>query len=115
MVTVLFGILVYFILPDCMDDPHYLRRVACLLTLLLLVPPTAKWLTEKEKAFIQARLPQNAPRAEEMDFKFSEIISSLKDKRLWLFTLIWATFTIGTSGVRFYQPTVIANLGFTSV
>lgn len=79
------------------------------------VPPTAKWLTEKEKAFIQARLPPNAPRAEEMDFKFSEIISSLKDKRLWLFTLIWATFTIGTSGVRFYQPTVIANLGFTSV
>lgn len=50
-----------------------------------------------------------------MDFNFSEIISSLKDKRLWLFTLIWATFTIGTSGVRFYQPTVIANLGFTSV
>lgn len=50
-----------------------------------------------------------------MDFDFREIISSLKDKRLWLFTLIWATFTIGTSGVRFYQPTVIANLGFTSV
>lgn len=50
-----------------------------------------------------------------MDFDFREIISSLKDKRLWLFTLIWATFTIGTSGVRFYQPTVIANLGFTLV
>ncbi|KAK7702449.1 hypothetical protein SLS64_009741 [Diaporthe eres] len=79
------------------------------------VPPTAKWLTEKEKAFIQARLPPNAPRAEEMDFDFREIISSLKDKRLWLFTLIWATFTIGTSGVRFYQPTVIANLGFTTI
>jgi nitrate/nitrite transporter NarK len=34
---------------------------------------------------------------------------------LWLFTLIWATFTVGTSGVRFYQPTVIANLGFTTI
>ncbi|KAG6357478.1 hypothetical protein INS49_013355 [Diaporthe citri] len=79
------------------------------------VPPTAKWLTGNEKAFIQARLPPNAPRAEEMDFDSREIISSLKDRRLWLFTLIWATFTIGTSGVRFYQPTVIANLGFTTI
>lgn len=50
-----------------------------------------------------------------MHFKFSEITSLLKGKRLWLFTLMLATFTIGTSGVRFYQPTVIANLGFTSV
>lgn len=39
----------------------------------------------------------------------------MKDIRLWLFTLIWATFTVGTSGVRFYQPTVIANLGFTTI
>lgn len=80
-----------------------------------LVPPTAKWLTEKEKAFIQARLPPNAPRAAEQDFNFREIITTLKDRRLWLFTLIWATFTVGTSGVRFYQPTVIANLGFTTI
>ncbi|KAJ0302836.1 hypothetical protein COL516b_006875 [Colletotrichum fioriniae] len=83
--------------------------------LLYFFPPTAKWLSEKEKAFIQARLPPNAPRAEEMNFNFSEIVDSLKDRRLWLFTLIWATFTVGTSGVRFYQPTVIANLGFTTI
>ncbi|KAJ0387429.1 hypothetical protein COL922a_002249 [Colletotrichum nupharicola] len=80
-----------------------------------LVPPTAKWLSDKEKAFIQARLPANAPRAEEMNFNWSEIVDSLKDRRLWLFAAIWATFTVGTSGVRFYQPTVIANLGFTTI
>lgn len=80
-----------------------------------IVPPTAKWLTDKEKAFIQARLPPNAPRAAEDDFSFREILSTLTDRRLWLFTLIWATFTVGTSGVRFYQPTVIANLGYTSI
>jgi nitrate/nitrite transporter NarK len=60
-------------------------------------------------------LPPNAPRAAEEDFSFREIINTLKDRRLWLFTLIWATFTVGTSGVRFYQPTVIANLGFTTI
>ncbi|KAI3337883.1 major facilitator superfamily domain-containing protein [Ustulina deusta] len=79
------------------------------------VPETASWLTDKEKAFIQARLPENAPRAAEQNFNVGEIWSSLKDKRLWLFTLIWALFTVGTSGVRFYQPTVIANLGFTTI
>ncbi|KAK5637240.1 hypothetical protein RRF57_012953 [Xylaria bambusicola] len=78
-------------------------------------PETASWLTEKERAVIQARLPENAPRASEENFNVSEIWASLKDKRLWLFTLIWALFTVGTSGVRFYQPTVIANLGFTTI
>lgn len=79
------------------------------------VPPQAKWLTDKEKAFIQARLPGNAPRAEEINFNFREILDSLRDRRLWLFTLIWAFFTVGTHGLRFYQPTVIANLGFTDI
>ncbi|KAK8081132.1 pantothenate transporter [Apiospora hydei] len=85
LATVVMGVIVWFTLPD--------------------FPDTASWLSEKERAFIQARLPPN----------FSEIVSSLKDVRLWLFTLIWALFTVGTSGVRFYQPTVIANLGFTDL
>ncbi|KAI0096211.1 major facilitator superfamily domain-containing protein [Nemania sp. FL0031] len=93
--TILAGIAIWFLLPD--------------------FPETASWLTDKEKAFVQARLPENAPRAAEQDFNAGEIWSSLKDKRLWLFTLIWALFTVGTSGVRFYQPTVIANLGFTTI
>ncbi|KAI0872718.1 major facilitator superfamily domain-containing protein [Hypoxylon argillaceum] len=93
--TILVGIALWFLLPD--------------------FPETASWLTDKEKAFVQARLPENAPRAAEQNFNAGEIWTSLKDKRLWLFTLIWALFTVGTSGVRFYQPTVIANLGFTTI
>ena len=77
------------------------------------VPPTARWLSEKEKAFVQARLPPNAPRAQELNFNLREIFTSLKDLRLWMFTLIWATQTVGTQGIQFYQATVIADLGFT--
>jgi hypothetical protein len=84
-------------------------------TNFIIVPPQAKWLSEKEKAFVQARLPGNAPQASEMNFRWQEIVQALKDLRLWLFTLIWALFTIGTSGVRFYQPTVIADLGYTDI
>jgi hypothetical protein len=31
---------------------------------------------------------------------------------VWLFLLCWAFYTVGTTGLQFYQPTVIANLGF---
>ena len=70
-------------------------------------------MSEKEKAFAQARLPVNAPRASEKDFDWREFLRTLKDKRLWLFLLCWAFYTVGTTGLTFYQPTVIANLGFT--
>ncbi|KAF2731715.1 MFS general substrate transporter [Polyplosphaeria fusca] len=95
IVTIAFGVALFWILPD--------------------FPPQAKWLTEREKAFIQARLPGNAPQSSETNFRLREIVDALKDIRLWLFTLIWALMTVGTSGVRFYQPTVIANLGFTDI
>jgi hypothetical protein len=77
------------------------------------VPSTASWLSEKEKAFTQARLPSNSPRAAEANFDVRELIVTLKNKRVWLFLLCWAFFTIGTTGLTFYQPTVISNLGFT--
>ena len=69
----------------------------------------------RERKFIQARLPSNAPRSNEQNFKWREVIESLKDLRLWLFTLIWATFTVGTDGITFYQSSVISDLGYTYV
>lgn len=114
IVTIFTGVVVWFLLPDCTSTHHF----ACITRLARnadtsLVPATASWLTEKEKRFVQARLPPNAPLSGEANFKFSEIVTALKDKRLWLFTSIWAFFTVGTSGVTFYQSTVIASLGFT--
>ncbi|PBP20771.1 hypothetical protein BUE80_DR008147 [Diplocarpon rosae] len=79
------------------------------------VPATSRWLSDKEKAFVQARLPKNSPRAGESHFRFSEIIRAFKDTKVWLFLCVWAFYTIGTTGLSFYQPTVIANLGFSSI
>lgn len=95
VITIAFGIALWFVLPN--------------------FPEQATWLTAKEKEFLQGRLPANAPRSDESHFKASEILEALKDSRMWLFTLVWATLTVGTSGLAFYQPTVIANLGFTSI
>ncbi|KAF5863561.1 hypothetical protein ETB97_009805 [Aspergillus alliaceus] len=79
------------------------------------VPSTSSWLSEKEQIFIQARLPSNSPRAAEANFDLRELITTFKNKRVWLFLFCWAFFTVGTTGLTFYQPTVIANLGFTSI
>jgi hypothetical protein len=72
-----------------------------------------KWLSEKEKSFIQARLPASSPRSKEKDFDTKEFFRTLKDYKIWLFLGVWGFYTIGTTGLTFYQPTVIANLGFT--
>ncbi|KAI1066877.1 hypothetical protein LB506_012048 [Fusarium annulatum] len=93
--TILLGIYAYIFMPD--------------------FPDTARWMSEEEKAFVQARLPINAPRAAEKDFDWQEFWTTLKDHKLWLFLLCWAFYTIGTTGLNFYQPTVIANLGFTGI
>ncbi|KAF3806259.1 putative transporter [Colletotrichum gloeosporioides] len=93
--TIVLAFVVWFFLPD--------------------FPATTKWLSPTEKAFLQARLPQNSPRAVERNFVFKEILTTLRDKRLWLFTLSWALMTTGSSGVKFYQPTIISNMGFSGI
>ncbi|GJD04331.1 pantothenate transporter [Colletotrichum higginsianum] len=55
------------------------------------------------------------PRSSEKNFAGSEIIASLKDKRLWLFTLSWALMTCGKNGIDFYRPSIIANMGFSDI
>lgn len=61
---------------------------------------------------MQARLPNNSPRAAEAHFSLKELAATFRDVRVWLFLLCWAFYTVGTTGLSFYQPTVIANLGF---
>lgn len=108
--TILIGVAIFFFLPDC----EYTQRCFQLfVSNVSLVPPQAKWLTDREKQFIQARLPGNSPQAKEANFKWQEILVVLKDPKTWLFTACWAFFTVGTTGLQFYLPTVIVNLGFT--
>ncbi|KAL4878446.1 major facilitator superfamily domain-containing protein [Aspergillus karnatakaensis] len=95
IITILMGFVVWFFLPD--------------------FPATTKWLTPTESAFLQARLPRASPRAAEENFVLKEVLRTLKDKRLWLFTLCWACMTSGSGGVKFYQPTIIANMGFSDI
>ncbi|KAI8317532.1 MFS transporter prlL [Colletotrichum sp. SAR11_240] len=95
VITIAFGASLWWILPD--------------------FPEQASWLTDTEKRFLQARLPANSPRSSEAHFNIREILESLKDQRLWWFTLVWATKTVGGSGLSFYLPTIVADLGLASI
>jgi len=114
LATILIGVAIFFLLPDCKYSTilhfQFIRT-----NITTSVPPQAKWLTDDEKAFIQARLPGNSPQAKEVNFNLWEIIEVMKDPKTWLFTFCWAFFTVGTTGLQFYLPTVIANLGFTTI
>ncbi|KAL4796861.1 major facilitator superfamily domain-containing protein [Aspergillus venezuelensis] len=89
-VTIVLAVVVFFCLPD--------------------FPATTKWLSPKEEAFLQARLPQNSPRAAEKNFVFKEVVKTFLDRRLWLFTLSWACMTSGSSGVNNIATAQILNI-----
>jgi hypothetical protein len=93
---------IYLLLPSRLFDLLYYVLTYRRLLITCLVPSTASWLSEKEKAFIQARLPTNAPRAAEANFSLRELITTLRDLRVWLFLLCWAFYTVGTTGLQFY-------------
>ena len=80
---------------------------------IILVPSTVKWLSEDEKSFVQGRLPINSPKSSDKDFDWQEFKNTFKDYRLWLFLGVWGFYTVGTTGLTFYQPSIIAQLGFT--
>jgi hypothetical protein len=68
-----------------------------------LVPGNTKWLSPVERAFLQARLPQNLPQSSEKNFVGKEIIKTPRDTRLWPFTLSWALMNFGKNGIDFYR------------
>ncbi|RDW61479.1 pantothenate transporter-2 [Coleophoma crateriformis] len=95
LLTIVTGEALFFLLPD--------------------FPSQAIWLTADEKAFIEARLPGNSLNPEKRISIWREIVEVMKDVKTWLFTFCWAFFTVGTTGLQFYLPTVIADLGFTTI
>ena len=70
ILTIVLGVIVFFFLPDCKQISS--SGTDRSLTYPWIVPATAKWLSDKERSFIQARLPGNSPRAKEKDFDWPE-------------------------------------------
>lgn len=75
-------------------------------------PTSARFLTEREQEYVELRLPHNAPKTNEPNFKKQEIISTLKDIRLWSFCLAQVCINIGGYALQWQLPTVTTSLGY---
>lgn len=97
-VTILFSAIVFFVLPDYPKSPR-----------------SHKWLTEREREFIEARLPENAPLTSDPNFSRKEIRATLKSSLIWSFTLSQTLVNLGGYSLTWYLPTIITNLGFAAL
>ncbi|KAL2818513.1 major facilitator superfamily domain-containing protein [Aspergillus cavernicola] len=98
LVTILFCPAIYFILPDYPKSPS-----------------SSKWLTPEEQEYLELRLSDNAPRAADPNFSLKEILNSLKDPKMYLFTASQFLLNIAGYGLSWQLPTITTSLGFASL
>lgn len=94
LITVTFGIFVWFYLPDNITN--------------------AWFLTDEEKAMVIEHVRANQTGVENKKFKRHQIVELLKDKYTWLLLVLTITSQIVTGAVGTFSTTITATFGFNS-
>ncbi|KPM36367.1 hypothetical protein AK830_g10200 [Neonectria ditissima] len=95
IVTILFSAVIYIVLPDYPKSPR-----------------SSTWLTPREQEYLELRLSENAPRTEDPVFSKKEILQSLKDPKIYAFTMSQFSLNIAGYGLSWQLPTITTSLGF---
>ncbi|KIV96814.1 hypothetical protein PV10_00630 [Exophiala mesophila] len=90
--AVLFGIAVWFLMPNYPND--------------------AKFLTEEERAFAVARMGPFAPSANDKHFDKDIAKKTLMEPLFWLFAVQYFLMTNSLNAFGYFAPTIVASLGF---
>ena len=98
IITILFSIVVYFVLPDYPKSPR-----------------SVKWLTAREQEYLESRLSENAPKTDDVAFSKTEVLASLRNPRTYAFMLSQILINLGGYGLSWQLPTVTTSLGFTGL
>ncbi|KAH7061296.1 major facilitator superfamily domain-containing protein [Macrophomina phaseolina] len=93
--TILFGAVVWAVLPDYPKSPR-----------------SNSWLTPREQEYLEARLTDNAPKTHEPSFEKSEVKASLKDWRTYSFMAIHFTTNMAGYALSWQLPTITTALGY---
>ena len=94
-ITTVLGIIAYWLLVDFPDSPK------------------TKFLSPKEKAFVNERLSWDRGINEAHKVTWQSIEEDLKDWKVWARAWIYFSATIGTYALGFYLPTILKkSLGF---
>jgi len=79
-------------------------------------PFCATFLTPREKAIAQARLNRDhKPKSHGGMTGWDGFRAVASDPHSWMFALIYASFNIGVATVSYFLPTLIKDLGFSSI
>ncbi|WWC95607.1 hypothetical protein V866_002472 [Kwoniella sp. B9012] len=90
--AVLFGVVLFFLLPD--------------------FPETAKFLNDQEREFAARRLGQYAPKMSDKHFVWSEIWATIRAFDFWLFALTYYFINHCLNAFSYFAPSLIAGFGF---
>jgi len=77
-------------------------------------PSTAKFLTDKERACVQARLESNSDASRVEGFTFKNVLIAVRDPKVWLYGLGFHTLSLPLYTLSLFLSTIIKELGFTA-
>ncbi|KAF7514222.1 hypothetical protein GJ744_004547 [Endocarpon pusillum] len=77
-------------------------------------PSTAKFLTDKERASIHARLASNSDATRNEAFTWQNVRLALSDPKVWLYGLGFHTMSLPLYTLSLFLPTIIKELGYTA-
>ncbi len=77
-------------------------------------PSTAKFLSEKERAFIHARLEASSDATRDERFSWKNVSLALRDPKVWLYGLGFHTMSLPLYTLSLFLPTIIKELGYTA-
>ncbi|MBV5263872.1 MFS transporter [Pinisolibacter aquiterrae] len=90
--TALIGLFSLFYLTNRLDEAH--------------------WLTQREREIVADDLERDRARLGDREH---DLMSALRDRRLWLFTFIYFCIVITNATVAFWGPTIIRTAGITGI
>jgi preprotein translocase subunit Sec61beta len=77
-------------------------------------PDTAKFITEKERRFIQGRLAEDSDATRDEKFSWTYVVQAMKDPKCWLYGLAFHTMSLPLYTLSLFLPSIIAALGYTA-
>lgn len=95
LITILWGIVVFLVLPDYPKSPR-----------------STKWLTPREQEYLELRLTSNAPKTADPEFSKHEVLDVLRDPRTYTFMIAQFMTNFAGYGLSWQLPTITTALGF---
>ncbi|KZL86051.1 major facilitator superfamily transporter, partial [Colletotrichum incanum] len=77
-------------------------------------PDTAKFISDKERRFIRARLAADSDATHNEKFTWGNVMDAIKDPKCWLYGLGFHTMSLPLYTFSLFIPTIIKNLGYTA-